>query len=350
MKKNLFMVAMTLTTVAMLSVGFSSCGHHDPDEMKTIDTPEKTDSIEGGGGVIDGKDKAARLTSVVSEKGVSYFDLSYDAQNRVTYFGFEWDEETYKISYDPFVIKEYEGEELILTHTVTTDSYGRVVNIAAKGVEYENYGTDSYVDTYSYDNNGYLVKIIRVYEYGGETTMQLTWENGNMISLSWADKFQTDFGDATIYGKATNTYSDKMCPANPIALGLWYAYAGLTMEAFSGKFGKVCKNLPSKVVLSGHTDYPENYPEEYRFDENEDDEIVTLSYTLNTNGTVAKEQYTDNYTDEDGNQQTDSATLIYNYDTAPSKVNNKVAARHHASHIARMLARKQMMKHKLFMK
>ncbi len=121
--------------------------------------------------------QSTRLTEITFEDGESYCALSYDEKGRVTRIEMRDEGTMYEISYDPIVIKEYEdgetgeGWELDCTYSAKTDSKGRIVRLDAEARSYDwmGGGTQTFSQTYTYDNDGYLIKRVQT-DGDGECT------------------------------------------------------------------------------------------------------------------------------------------------------------------------------------
>lgn len=245
--------------------------------------------------------QSTRLTGITFEDGEPCCALSYDEQGRVTRIEMRDEGSMYEISYDPIVIKEYvedwKGEvlwELYCTYSAKTDSKGRVVQMDVE----DRYGVMMYSDTYTYDDDGYLVKKVEKDADGEATqTTQYTWKDGNLVAteltmnyLSGWDDEKGDWHEAylTKQEKVFFTYGSQPLGSLPFTAGLIYYQ---DFEVVSGLFGKTCKNLPTRILNSGlPTEYPEEWPEEYRYDSRGWEFELTFSYTFNADMTVATEK------------------------------------------------------------
>lgn len=273
--------------------------------------------------------QSTRLKDIKSDEGYSYFTLSYDEKGRVTQIESECFVEKYEISYSPIVIKEYiedweagGGWKLYYTYSAKTDSKGRIIQMDVEGRD----GVMGFSDTYTYDNDGYLVSTVRKSPDGEQAqTTQYTWENGNLTETLWTDKYLSGWNDTkgdyhelyvTDHLSMTATYGNQTTVSRPIALGTWVAQGGQTLVCVSGLFGNTSKNLPTHVFLSGlPTEYPDAYPNEYRDNSRGWEEEYSFSYTFNTDGTVATEKYVWQGEDENtGLPITETETLIYTYE------------------------------------
>lgn len=313
MKKTKLWSLLAIVLVTLMPVCLTSCG--DDDEEQPTNATGGTDD--------NTPTQAKSLTSIYSEDGESYLTMAYDSQGRVTRIGSEWDGDRYEISYNPVVIQEYEtysedNWQHTYTYAATTDNQGRVTKVVATGIPYGNGKPVDFVETYTYNSDGYLIQSDRTWKDGKDyDTFRYSWTDGNLTTVSWTQVSLLQWyegeimheGYTTDYGKAVTTYGSQLCTDRPITFGLWYAYAGFTLEPFSGLFGKPCRNLPSQVTFSGYTVYPEGFPEESRWDEeDEEDDVTTFNYILNADGTVARETYKGEY---DG--EVDENTLLYTY-------------------------------------
>ncbi|MBP5339581.1 MAG: DUF4595 domain-containing protein [Prevotella sp.] len=124
------------------------------------------------------------------------------------------------------------------TNTTYTLSKGRIVRSSSV---YYSYGevTSTYENTYEYDSNGCLIKVVSYYKNGDEDetsydvfdTTIYTWANGNVTKVSRSSSYDNT---ETAY-----EYSDYSISALP--------YFGIpdipSVLAMQGYFGKLCRNL-----------------------------------------------------------------------------------------------------------
>ena len=139
--------------------------------------------------------------------------------------------------------------------------------------------------TYSYDNNGYLVKTITVsnpeYEYLNRS-YDYFWENGNINSVIESDS-----------EGILNEYNIKYTSIeNNIPLFCTYYYRDNVYLEWQGCFGKRCENLPQSMTVTNRTlgmenSYTDTY--NYTFEDGFITKIVVESTTMN--GSIDQEVY-----------------------------------------------------------
>ena len=302
--------------------------------------------------------QSTRLTNINFEDGESYCALSYDEQGRVTRIEMRDDGTMYEISYDPIVIKEYvedweAGEvswELNLTYSAKTDSKGRIVRLDVEGLTRGFMGgVQTYSQTYTYDNDGYLVKKVQEDSDGECTrTTQYTWEDGNLVATiftmnyltGWNDE-EGDWHEAYVTEREITkvTYSSQPLGALPFTAGLYYIYFE-DVEAISGLFGKTCKNLPVRTLELGFPkEYPDEWPKEYRDDDSGYEWEVTYSYTFNADGTVATEKVT--WPEEDTIEpEAAEETFVYTYEQGVNGIGEVVNEQSNAQTLYDLSGRK----------
>lgn len=274
----------------MVSAGFVACGDDDDDD--------------GGSGVIQsggftGSDgQTVRLTSVGD------LVINYDANGKVTSFGDADEGELYTISGSSFSIAgtnykynfSTNGKgyitKLVFSYDFT-DSDGDsekgsgTINFSYNGsgqiTGYSGSGSSEYVDVY---NNGNSV------DKGSEkSTVDVTcaWSSGNLTSVVQQDKgTYTENGETTNY-EDTDTYTFTYgSQANVTKQYTYYVSkpflgGGLSALSMVGFFGIGTAYLPTgytkEEVENRDGEQPYTYTSNY-----------TLTYTLNSNGTIATEQ------------------------------------------------------------
>ncbi|MBQ6190057.1 MAG: DUF4595 domain-containing protein [Bacteroidaceae bacterium] len=289
--------------------------------------------------------QSTRLTEITFEDGESYCALSYDEKGRVTRIEMRDEGTMYEISYDPIVIKEYEdgetgeGWELDCTYSAKTDSKGRIVRLDAEARSYDWMGgTQTFSQTYTYDNDGYLIKRVQTDGDGECTrTIQYTWEDGNLVATVFTKKYLSGWEDEkggwhdaylTEQEKTFATYGSQPVGALPITGGLYYIFFEDVM-AITGLLGKTCNNLPTRILDLGlPTEYPDEWPEEYRGDDSGWEWNLTFAYTFNDDGTLATEKVT--WPDEDtGELDAEEETLVYIYEQGVNGIGEVVKNQSH---------------------
>ena len=242
--KNYKIGAATFLSVALLTLA-TSCG--DDEEVKTNDGGSRTELSVNGKYLVR----------------VNSFKLEYNAQGLLGKI--KWDvnggyaemgisyEPKRIITSNPDVIYYLEGGRITeASYSVQTSMENDAPIIDAK-------------DTYEYDNDGYLIKAIKPYDFAEEgpymETTVYEWRNGNINRIT---RSHYDFQEeVTIsYTAYPNTIPD-----------LTQGFIGNYL-AWEGYFGNRCKNLPESETWHSENYFPDKTIT-YHYDYTFEDGVVT---------------------------------------------------------------------------
>ena len=193
----------------------------------------------------------------------------------------------------------YESKRIVVSpwNQIFKLGNGRIV-----GCEYtvltsidENAMTVDGKETYEYDNNGYLIKKtgpgVDYTEDGNNLTMYaFTWQNGNISKMTRKCEDDDSWEEHDIsYTSYPNTI-----PFIFNDYGYYASYYNVYLS-WQGYFGKRCKNLPAKDVVTRYNySYPTNIIDRttYTYDYTFEDGLVTKVVTKWTyNGTPSSMVY-----------------------------------------------------------
>ena len=305
--KKIYQSLATILTMAVASVAFTACSSDGGDEdggngggtgggslSSTIPTTTPKD-INGNllrlKTIVGGPDGNCTLT--YDANGVpSQFNLGNEGKvtvngNKITY--------TYEASWG-----NNNWEKINDEYIVTLNSDGLVTGIAMTTKEeiqqtyFESAVTQGSV-TFSYNGQKQLVKITGTgtthkeedgekWSYQTTFTQTNTWNNGNLTKTEVVANY-TGGGQATTtftytYGSLVNTTKQYPYRIADSAINLG---EGMAVFALLGYFGVGPANLPTSYTEK----LVENYSGEAPFTE---ENTYTLSYTLNSNGSIATEK------------------------------------------------------------
>lgn len=266
MKKWNYFLGLGLTVGALT---LTACS--DDDEPKTPEVPDL--------GI------KAPVTSMANSDGVSTF--RYNDSGAMT-DGTDMYAGQFSINYAPFTVKASDEsvgwKEAFEMNNIVTDGNGFITSasLTYKGEETYNGTTESWTDTGTltcqYNAEGQLTKLVSsVTEEGDmdEDTYELTWQDGNIVSIHNVYRYKeagedwTDDLDQTVtfgYGADAVENSGIYMPQ----------MADLDMDFlfYAGRFGKTCKQVPTSMTSreEGSSEYTVNIS----VDKDEDGRITAL--------------------------------------------------------------------------
>ena len=207
-----------------------TCGD---DEITFIITQVATEDVPSDGGEDNSKPQMKcvssidyRYTNRVYEYDSKHYTLTYryDDQNRVvrieeinddedeSYNSYEiWHNLDYTIVDNVTVTSTYKsgGDDSTKdeTYDVTVQN-GKAVEALLKG---EHDGYETYKHTFSYDNAGYLVRMVDYSEEYGQEGVNIAYTNGCLTEVTW-DEYEEEDDDSMVYD--SNTYYPHKYPNN----------------------------------------------------------------------------------------------------------------------------------------
>lgn len=244
---------LTLTLSALLtSVPFVSCSDDD-------DAPNTTDN----------PNELPQLISIESY-GFALFTFTYNSSGQLTQIkpGSMFADEIGKIeiSYNPLKIKigGIEGEDDTLLTNISTNSKGFITSLTCTE------SGDSFIMNFTYNTSGNLTKITYSDD---ESPMIFTWNDGKLNTVVDDENNRYEY-TYTNLANTTGTFSPMWEP-----FGLYW---------MTGLFGTAPTYFPASIAV-----YEDN--ELYQ---------VELAYKINSNGTIAAEQMTN---------EGETITMTYKY-------------------------------------
>ena len=272
MKKRNYWSLLAIMMVAVLCVGFVSCGDDD-------------DEGGNGGNGGNGGGKPQSEVSALHVTSACGYNYTYDDAGRL-----ESIDDSYDFSYNPNKITGEDGD-----YTVGYNNKGFLSSLKGSESYDDYYERGEYTEsaTLSYDGSGHLIKIEgsykdswydkedrKNYSYTGKATYTLTWSNNLLQKVSYIDEGKDSDGPF----KDTDTYTltyDNTAMSDYANKWLQYGFfAGdifgisdvvITPLFYVGLLGNGPAYLPSSMT-------DEEYDESY-----EDGDKYTYDYTYNYN-------------------------------------------------------------------
>ncbi len=276
----------------VMSFSFTACSDDDDDDGGS-GSPSTTVSV------ITTDDGERRVLKRIRKSNslATNFTFEYDNQGRCTYASAV---DSYKMSYDPFKLTYADvDDDESYDFSVSFNNLGYMSKLSMSGSSGDKNDGEESSGTYNftYDDSGHLTEIIMSAsgtDYTGGTSVKWTssctstliWSDGNLISEE-RDWLETEGGrvdwDCTEtityeYGSTYNKYN--VYPLEMLELG-----NDLISPQFAliGYLGKGTAYLPSALIW--------RWEKATVGDEGKGKTNWTLSYKLNSNGTIATEYY-----------------------------------------------------------
>lgn len=308
-KRNLFQL-MAILMVAVVSIGFVSCGDDDDknpsgvNQIQPGEVPSPTITDANG--------------NVVQLRSVGGYTFNYDENGKLA--SFSGDGETFEIKGNSFTYS-YEDDDDKTVVNVAINNYGFISAISYKYEEVDRHGEvekEEGVANFSYNGSKQLTGFsgngtwfetdvedgIQVGSWSGTGSIKTTinWSNGNLISSNYQSsnygkgsytengKTYTESESETETGTVTFTYGSERNGA--LQLPFIVGERVLQMDDFSifgvlGLFGVGPVNLPVSYTFN-ETEVEIEDGEEER---HEDHAAYNLKFDMNSNGTLATEYY-----------------------------------------------------------
>ena len=292
----------------MLCAGFAACGDDDNDE--------------GGSGTVEAQALVDNDGNQVRITSVGDVEFNYDKKGRLVSFGN--DDETYVINGSTITAPGTSYE-----YKLSTNSKGYITKmVISYNEKYDNgeYEKGSGTVSISYNGDGEITAVAgtgtseykEVYQGEVETGSEkstvsetFTWSNGNLKKIVSESKGSyIEDGEPGSYSSVdtyTFTYGKtaNVCRQYPYYVGNNVLGEGAGLLALAGFFGVGTAYLPT-----GYTDaYTETYYDEKPYSNSKS---YTLTYTLNSNGTIDTEKRDNGKTIQYGYSDVTRAAMLAN--------------------------------------
>ncbi|MBO5250379.1 MAG: DUF4595 domain-containing protein [Bacteroidaceae bacterium] len=279
--KTFRMIGMALFAVLMC-VNFASCSSDDDDDS--------TEEKEEGGVVVSGK----KITKIVGQtEGGSYLEtytFSYDNKGRLVK-AVEKEQEDNYTSTDTFdfiwgddAIKVTEKSTYSGSSSTYTESYTLILNNGL--VQYEDYGDDDGVGTYTYNSSNRLIK----FSDGGSWAETAIWDGDKLVSKT----------DGSEEGKLSYGKSCKKGYFPLIASIMEAGECNILYMAHPEIAGMRTTQCPTSITWTDTDDYSGGT----------DSETKNITYEFDKDGYISKITIKTTYKDD----STDTATLTLTWE------------------------------------
>lgn len=250
------------------------------------------------------KEEGEKLLTGISN-GHGGFTFQYDNKGRVTHISTPDGKTT--IGYDPFSVISTDYDD---NGTATTKCYdfkfndaGRITSCRAKSSDGE-----SWTETFSYNKEGRLTENTQTYDDGFVDKMILEWKNGNLKKMTDTGYDGSKVEETESY---TMTYGDPVNYKGQVSYSQMMGSFGFVAYSTSNIWGNLCSAKLPTAVHSYYKYYGSGY------DEDEDVDNYTFSYTYDDNNYITSETYKSTTYGESG-------VVYYTYDNAPASVAKKM--------------------------
>ncbi len=303
-----FGVALVAT---VLSMGFTACSDDDDDNK----------SNSGGGNGNNGElltyttDDISFITTPAGDQmlltgvsGMNYEDeeFDYDEKGRCISAPSDWGDD-FTISYDPYLI-----EIPRYRNTITYGLWFYASGYLGRAIDRYKYDDETDTETMdcSYDSEGHLTKMSADSEDLGYITATFTWEGGDLTKVVYEgmdDRIYPYNGVITFeYGNVANECLQQTVISETVYdIITMYEYESL---GFIGYFGKGTAHLPTHMEWK-----EEEQDEKYGYTTGTLDYTCEISYTKNSDGTIATETMVEKEIESDGYSYEGSYEYTYSY-------------------------------------
>lgn len=309
-KINLYMIAFA--AVLSGSTFLVSCSDDDDSTSPSDLTPTPT--------IVNNEGVAMRLSSVGSTT------FTYDEEGKLTTFRFEGT--NYTASGDKLSFTGTDGDETE-NIDIALNGQGLISKVSVNHTEgredSEEWEKGTMTVSFSYNSSNQLVGMkssvvesgYNSYEgswsYNGSGNQTNTWTDGNLVSAIWKNNYSESYDGEKISSTSTSHY--KISYGNTANTSKQYTY-NIAEIATDGYYGDALALIGYFGVGTAYL--PTGYSYEHNdteYEENNETGNVSLSYSLNSDGTIYSESYDALY----------STIIYYNYVSSKTSQVLKVA-------------------------